>query len=168
MELKKVNQEIARNYAKKNEISKKEIKMYTPEKWIVDSSTGLVTLLYTNARNSIHKIGVVIGCMTLNEPTVPVYQKLIYLFFDFASWILGITFIFMFFRHIFKSQKYDEDTRLKSVKRIKVIGIFLAIFVVITFSLSTFWKVKLTPFVEAIDTSEYKNILNIVEAKPMC
>ena len=151
MELKRVNEITKKNYAKINEISKNEIKKYTPMKWIVASSAGLVTLMYTNVRNSIHRIGVVIGCVS--EPLIreyPVYQKFFYLFFDFASWILGVSFIFFFLQHVIRRKKLDEETRLKSIKRIKVFGISFVIFIIITFALSTFWKISFNPFVRAV------------------
>ena len=59
MELKKVNAIVSKGYAKKDEISKKEVRKFTPTKWLTASAAGLVTLLYTSHKNSIHKIGIV-------------------------------------------------------------------------------------------------------------
>ena len=155
MELKKVNQETNKNYAKKNEISKGEIKNYIPSKWLIASTTGLVSLLYTNARSSIHKIGVVIGCISMETDSASTMQKLIYSFFDFASWGIGITFIVMLIRHFIKRKKFDENTRLKSAKLLKILGIILTIFIIITFWLSVDWKLHPFPIVKAIEIQSY-------------
>ena len=67
MELKRVSNYTNKEYAKKEEITKKELKNNTPAKWITASALGLATLLYTSPKSSIHKIGVVFGCIEIEQ-----------------------------------------------------------------------------------------------------
>ena len=67
MELKRVSNYTNKEYAKKEEITKKELKNNTPAKWITASALGLATLLYTSPKSSIHKIGVVFGCIKIEQ-----------------------------------------------------------------------------------------------------
>ena len=64
MEFKKVTGNASREYAKVDEITKKELKSAIPKKWIVASGAGVVTLLYSSPKFSPLKIGVVFGCMS--------------------------------------------------------------------------------------------------------
>ncbi len=63
MELKKRDIINEREYAKKNEVSKNEVKNTIPKKWLVASSIGIVTLLYSNPSSIFGHIGVVFGCI---------------------------------------------------------------------------------------------------------
>ena len=65
MELKKVSNYTKKEYAKKEEITKKELKNNTPVKWITASALGLTTLIYNSPKSSIHRIGVVFGCIEI-------------------------------------------------------------------------------------------------------
>lgn len=140
MQLKRVDEEVSKRYAKKDEILRKEVKKFTPTKWLVASSAGLVTLLYTSPSNSIHKIGIVFGCIEIAEPGYNysiqwnITNSIMDVFY-YASWILGVAFIFMLGRHMINKKKYEEDKRLKSVKHIKILTIIFIISVIITASL---------------------------------
>lgn len=67
MELKKVEKYEMKNYAKKNEISKNEMKKATPVKWMMAGAIGAATLMYTGISDGVSRIGVVFGCVELEE-----------------------------------------------------------------------------------------------------
>jgi hypothetical protein len=67
MELKKREEVSQIEYAKKDEISTKELKKFTPHKWIVASAVGVATLIYANPKSLLGSIGVVFGCITITE-----------------------------------------------------------------------------------------------------
>ena len=65
MELKKREEASKKNYAKKGELTKSELKSSTPKKWIVASALGVATLFYANPNSFFGNIGVVFGCAQL-------------------------------------------------------------------------------------------------------
>ena len=67
MELRKVNDNYTRKYAKNDEITKEELKKFTPKKWLTASAIGLATIFYTSPKDSPLRIGVVFGCVSLND-----------------------------------------------------------------------------------------------------
>lgn len=63
MELKKVEKQEAKNYAKKKEVTEKEMKQAVPKKWVAASALGMATLMYTASSVGERKLGVVFGCL---------------------------------------------------------------------------------------------------------
>lgn len=162
MELKRVNENISKNYAKKDEISRNEVKKATPMKWIVASSAGLVTLLYTSPKTSIHKIGVVIGCIAIEAEYN--YSSLWYTLnttmdvFYYMSWIWGVAFVLGLIIYKIKQKKFDENRRLKAVENLKILlGIFVTS-LVITGALVVFLKMDINAFY----TNGKKEVMNSV------
>ena len=154
MELKKVNKVVSKGYAKKDEISKKEIKKFTPAKWIAASAAGIVTLLYTSPKNSIHKIGIVFGCISMKVEKTHNYTSFwnitnsVMDVFYYASWILGVALVLLLGNHIFNRKKYDKDRRMKSIKNIKILVTMLIVSIIITALLVIFLKLDLNIFYE--------------------
>ncbi len=142
MELKKVNSPAIRNYAKKEEVSKKDLKKATPHKWIVAASTGIITLFYASPKRSIYHIGVIFGCIeiakeynytplfhTLNSiMDVFYYATLVFVFGFFISLILKL-----FNNNSDENKKKKIDNALKSFL---IIGlVFLVLTIVLVFIL---------------------------------
>ena len=152
MELKRVSEVTSKEYAKKDEISKRKIKQFTPVKWLSASAAGIVTLLYTSPRNSIHKIGVVFGCISIEGAESYNYSSLWHVtnsvmdVFYYLSWILGVAFVFILGHHMINKKNYDEEKRLKSVKRIKIFATILIISIIITALLVVFLKLDISAF----------------------
>lgn len=142
---------LRKRYAKKNEISKREIKKYTPTKWITASAMGIVTLLYTSPKNSIRKIGVVFGCIEIAQPGYN-YTELYYAtnsimdIFYYVSWILGIVFAFLLGRYVFLKHNYDDEKKKSSVNYLKKIGIILMVCIIITVTLVITLKLDIKAF----------------------
>ncbi len=116
MELKRVMDNEEKGYAKKNEINKKELKKFVPAKWIIASSTGIVTLLYSSPKNSIHKIGVVFGCsyiITEEEGNSITYRYIIPAL-SYLSCILFIAFIISLLYYFVNRKKLDKEKRKKT------------------------------------------------------
>ncbi len=172
MELKKVSSVEVKRYAKKNEISKKEMKKFTPQKWLLASATGIVTLMYASPKNSIHQIGVVFGCIQMMDPG-EVYHTAIWkitnsameLFYGMA-WVLGITFIGFFIEYIINVKKYEEEEKrkTKAVKTIKIIATILIACIIITSILDFLLKMDLDIFhfnttngVEMTNSEDFNN-----------
>ena len=65
MELKKREEAVKKEYAKKDEISTKELKKFTPHKWVVASALGITSLFYANPNSIFGSIGVVFGCIEI-------------------------------------------------------------------------------------------------------
>ena len=151
MELKKVNKVVSKGYAKKDEISKKELKKFTPVKWLTASSIGLVTLLYTSPKNSIHKIGVVFGCISIAEPDYN-YTILYHItnsimdVFYYASWIIGIVFVLLLGRYIIKKKNYNEEKKKSNNKYLKVLATILIVCIIITSILIIVLKLDISAF----------------------
>jgi amino acid transporter len=130
MELKKVNNVISKGYAKKDEISKKEIKKFIPSKWIAASSAGLVTLFYTSPKNGLQKIGIVFGCVSINYPMR--ITSSIANIFGVVSGGLGIFLMASIIDYFIHRKKYDEDKKTKEVKYLKIMATTLATLIAIT------------------------------------
>lgn len=170
MELKKVNEVGAKGYAKKDEISKKEVKKFTPTKWLTASATGLVTLLYTSPKNSIHKIGIVFGCISIAGEETNNYTSFWHItnsimdVFYYASWILGVAFVLLLGNHMVNKKKYDEDKRLKSIKNIKILATIFIVCVIITVLLVIFLKLDLDIFYEQTNGVVTNNLTDSLKA----
>lgn len=142
MELKKVNAIASKGYAKKDKISKKEVKKYTPTKWIVASATGLVTLLYTSPKNSIHRIGIVFGCISESQETDGISNVFwnitngIKDVFFYTSWILTTVLILLFGKYMIhtinRNRNGEEEKKFKTLKNIKKVEVFLFVCIIIT------------------------------------
>lgn len=130
MELKRVKEVELKGYAKKDEISRKELKKFTPTKWIVASTAGLVTLFYTSPKNGIQKIGVVFGCVSINYPML--ITNSIMNIFGFASGGFGIFFIAMIINFLVNKKKYDEDKKVKAEKHLKILATILIALILVT------------------------------------
>lgn len=152
MELKKVNQETSRMYAKKDEITNKEMKKFTPSKWLTASAAGLVTLMYSSPSGSAHKIGVVFGCIEIGGGITYNYSTTWYTInnimdaFYYLSWVLGVSFVLFFIHHIIKEKKYDESQRIKSVKHIKIVATLLIFSIIVTSVLVYMLKLDISIF----------------------
>ncbi|MGN1331057.1 MAG: hypothetical protein ACI4VN_07000 [Clostridia bacterium] len=131
MELKKVTTQTNKNYAKKENITKKELKSATPNKWIVAASAGIVTLFYTSPKTSIYQIGVVFGCMEMNNYT-PLYDTLdtAMNFFYYTTRIAGISFLLTLIVGIFIIR--DDKKNKKVVKMVKCLLLITLILAIIT------------------------------------
>ena len=147
MELKKVNEVSPRAYAKKNDITREEVKKFTPEKWIVASAVGLVTLMYTSPDWSIHKIGVVFGCISIetvdNVSDIYAIMEWIYTGFLIGSFSLFIVFLLLALKNLIMLGKYSESKKERNRKKMKYLLIFLAAFVIITLGLHILLKLDL-------------------------
>ncbi len=140
MELKAVTEEQEKKYAKKDEISKKMLKAMTPEKWILASSLGIVTLFYSSSNISVSKIGIVVGCIELvsDRPfntlgTVLNYGMDI---FYYLTIVLGLSFVVKCIHHFVKKSKYDENDKIKSRKTMKKLAAFFVICMLVTIGLA--------------------------------
>lgn len=170
MELKKVNAVVSKGYAKKDEISKKEVRKFTPTKWLTASAAGLVTLLYTSPKNSIHKIGIVFGCISIAGEETNNYTSFWHItnsimdVFYYASWILGVAFVLLLGNHMINKKKYDEDKRLKSIKNIKILATILIVCIIITALLVIFLKLDLDIFYEKTKGIVTNNLTDSLKA----
>ncbi len=139
MELKKIIDEEEKGYAKKDEITKKEMKKFTPKKWITASVAGLVTLLYASPKNGIQKIGVVFGCVSLDEVK---HSDLWYAsnraigVSTFATAFFIITFIVLLIYHAINKKKFTEKEREESIRSLRIFKICCIVCVVIYIILS--------------------------------
>ena len=132
MELKKVTTETTKNYAKKEEITKKDLKKFTPYKWIVAASSGIVTLFYTSPKRSIHQIGVVFGCIEIarNYNYTPLFHTLnsIMDVLYYGAWIFGISFVLSLLIGIFGIKDEEKDKKMqKIIKTMLILGIILGV-----------------------------------------
>ena len=135
MELKKVNEVSPRAYAKKNDITRKEVKESTPEKWIVASALGLVTLMYTSPDWSIHKIGVVFGCKTIETDSGTElfnFMDLFYNIFLIGTFSIAIAFFLMSIKNLIMWRKYSESKRERNKKKMQYLLVFFAVFLLIS------------------------------------
>ncbi len=132
MELKKVTTETTQNYAKKEEITKKDLKKFTPYKWIVAASAGIVTLFYTSPKRSIHQIGVVFGCIEIahNYNYTPLFHALngamdvLY----YGTWIFGVGFVLSLLIGIFGIKDEEKNKKMqKVIKTMLIIGVILGV-----------------------------------------
>ena len=133
MELKSVSKASTRNYAKKEDVSKKDLKASTPQKWIVAASTGIVTLFYSSSNKSLNQVGVVFGCIKMIEHYN--YTSLYYTInhfmdiFYYGTWIFGVSFILSLTIGILKLNKENEKShkrRAAIVKYTLIITLILA------------------------------------------
>ena len=134
MELKRVSNYSNKEYAKKEEITKKELKNNTPVKWITASALGLATLLYTSPKSSIHKIGVVFGCIEIEEnfnysSTFHILNNI----FDVVYYVgiaSGIAMVLSLIIGIFflgkNTEKQEKITKLTKI----FLGVFIAALVI--------------------------------------
>ena len=132
MELKKVSNKTVKNYAKIEQITKKELKKATPHKWIVAAAAGIVTLFYTSPKRSIHQIGVVFGCIEIahNYNYTPLFNSLngIMDIFYYGTWILGISFVLSLLIGIFRKEDEEKHKKMsKILKYLLIMGIISAI-----------------------------------------
>ena len=154
MELRKVVGQDVKEYAKKESITKTQLKKVTPNKWIAASAAGLVTLLYTSPKNSINKIGVVIGCVSLAVGEITNYTSTFKVLnttmdiFYYISWFLGILFVVFFVHHNRNEKKYSDEERKKSIQNVKTIGIVLIFCAIITSLLIVIIKQDVPAFYE--------------------
>ena len=142
MELKKVNEVSPRAYAKKNDITRKEVKESTPEKWIVASALGLVTLMYTSPDWSIHKIGVVFGCRTIETDSGTElfnFMDLFYNIFLIGTISIAIAFFLISIKNLIMWRKYSESKRERNRKKMRYLLVFFAVF----FLISVFLKISI-------------------------
>ena len=95
MELKKRDEVIKREYAQKDEISKNEVKKFTPKKWLIASSLGVVTLFYANPNGIFGSIGVVFGCIDTSASATYELTNLGNILNSISN-ISGIVAIFLF------------------------------------------------------------------------
>lgn len=135
MELKKVNEVSPRAYAKKNDITREEVKKFTPEKWIVASAVGLVTLMYTSPDWSIHKIGVVFGCRTIETDSG--YGSFGIMDFFYNGFLIGtisiaIAFFWISIKNLIMWRKYSESKKERNKKKMKYLLVFFAVFLLIS------------------------------------
>jgi len=146
MELKKVVNQEKKDYAKKGEVSKKELKSFVPNKWVVASAAGLTVLFYSSPRFSINSIGVVIGCISIIQPgtvivnLTPIHKILdtINSFSAYMATLSGIVFVafaisYGFFKISKKDKNLDETTKKDNIKTLKVLGIIFIILLIVTF-----------------------------------
>ena len=146
MELKKVVNQEKKDYAKKGEVSKKELKSFVPNKWVVASAAGLTVLFYSSPRFSINSIGVVIGCISVIQPgtvivnLTPIHKILdtINAFSTILAAVSGFVFVIYIFSYgfvkVFKKDKnLDEATKKQNVKTLKVLGVVFIILLIAAF-----------------------------------
>lgn len=132
MELKKVNEVSPRAYAKKNDITREEVKKFTPEKWIVASAVGLVTLMYTSPDWSIHKIGVVFGCRTIETDGSFGIMDFFYNGFLIGTISIAIAFFWISIKNLIMWRKYSESKKERNKKKMKYLLVFFAVFLLIS------------------------------------
>ena len=132
MELKKVNEVSPRAYAKKNDITREEVKKFTPEKWIVASAVGLVTLMYTSPDWSIHKIGVVFGCRTIETDGSFGIMDFFYDGFLIGTISIAIAFFWISIKNLIMWRKYSESKKERNKKKMKYLLVFFAVFLLIS------------------------------------
>ena len=155
MELKKVNEVSPRAYAKKNDITREEVKKFTPEKWIVASAVGLVTLMYTSPNWSIHKIGVVFGCRSIeSESSSFSIIELFYNGFLIGTISIAISFFLMSIKNLIMWRKYSESKKERNKKKMKYLLIFFVFFLMISLILY---------FFSNMDLQIYKFKMNILK-----
>ncbi len=138
MELKKRETINEREYAKKNEVSKREVKNTIPKKWLVASSVGIVTLLYSNPNSIFGHIGVVFGCVSFDPDFTPLCETL-NMISGIASWISFFCFIIsiavygVVLVHKHNLRKITDEELIEKKKRIINKGItYLIILLIIT------------------------------------
>ena len=135
MEFKKVTGDATRGYAKASEVTKKDLKGLLPEKWIVASSAGLVTLMYSSKFSPL-KIGVVFGCaMVSYERSFGILGNIVNHTMDvfyYLSIVLSISFILKSIQHLVVKRRLDDEKKSKSKKLIKCLGIASLISIAIT------------------------------------
>ncbi len=77
MELKKKEISKERQYAKKGEVSKSELKKNSPKKWLVASSLGIASLFYSNPKSIFGTIGVVFGCIEIQASNTTIVYDIL-------------------------------------------------------------------------------------------
>lgn len=153
MELKKVSESNEKNYAKINEVSKKELKTSLPKKWIASGILGSAVATYTTS-NSFFRIGVVFGCIHIDQEG------------DIITTGLGgllqtaeIVLIFMLIANILLILvNYGK----KSKREIKVYFIFLATISIILLSIFTYMTLnpdKISYIYHEDSTSNYNSVM---------
>lgn len=149
MELKKVSNQINKNYAKKEQVTKKDLRKSVPQKWIVAASAGLVTLFFKTSEKSIYQIGVVFGCIEIKEDYN--YSSLfntlngIMDFFYYATIVVLISsFISIFIGFLTK----DPEKQKKIANVSKFLCIAFIVLLIITAVLVVVLKMDISAFYE--------------------
>ncbi len=166
MELKKREIINEREYAKKNEVSKSEVKNTIPKKWLVASSIGIVTLLYSNPNSIFGHIGVVFGCISYgNVNYTPLGQFLNTLsnfcgVISVACFVLCVVALCIYTIYAIKSRgitdKELKEKNEKNKKKAEKYMSILFILAVITYFFFAFWETFFSNFPIFI---EHNNLL---------
>ena len=139
MELKKKEIIKERQYAKKGEISKNELKKNSPQKWLIASSLGIVSLFYSNPKSVFGTIGVVFGCIeleatnttplfnTINNISEAIAKMTVIMFYVSAI----MCFIFMIDYVVLTIKKVPKEDKEKSVKNWKKLILIMILIVVL-------------------------------------
>lgn len=143
MELRKVEKKVECKYAKRNDISKSDLKKFVPNKWMKIGLMSTFFATYSSLKEGIIKIGIVIGCVELpseGDTILTEKGKGINTIENFLIMISGIIFlkflidIINYFVWRKKAKESDEDY-IKHEKR----KVLVELIVIIIFGLLIFF-----------------------------
>ena len=128
MELRKVEKKVECKYAKRNDISKSDLKKFVPNKWMKIGLMSTFFATYSSLKEGIIKIGIVIGCVELpseGDTILTEKGKGINTIENFLIMISGIIFLkflidiinYLVWRK--KAKESDEDYIKQEKRKIK-------------------------------------------------
>lgn len=118
MELKKVEKQEIKGYAKKNEITEKEMKKAVPKKWVAASALGIATLLFSGSSSGLSRIGVVFGCIpteVINHTQLWHILDNIHTVFYYFTQLSFIYILYCIINHALKKKENSEENKQKKV-----------------------------------------------------
>ena len=128
MELRKVEKNVECKYAKRKDISKRDLKKFVPNKWMKIGLMSTFFATYSSLKEGIIKIGIVIGCVELPSEGNTILTekgKAINSIENILIVITGIVFIKFFIDIINylvwrkKAKESDEDYIKQEKRKIK-------------------------------------------------